>query len=502
LIVVVGFSLVGWWAINRYGPGKSVRPELFRVGRGDLIETVKVRGEVAAKKEFDLEFPFSGRVEQILVGEGDKVEAGDPLLKLETTELALSRRGLEADLSGQEAALEKLVVGPTEEERQVYRAKVASAEASLADSKQNLVDKINDAFTKGDDAVRNRADQFFDYRRTGDPRFRYIILNTSLAEELERERAALEPVLTTWKAVVDQARPNDFSSALSLSVTNLARIRSFLDRLVLAINDLIPTINLTQTILDSYRTDIATARANIDVAASGLTSAKEKERAANSALEVAEGELALEEAGARIEDVNLAQAKIDAARAKLTEVDEKIRKSTIFSPAEGEVLKIWLEKGETFTPGSPAVSVYSPDYKVSADVSELEIGRIKEGDEVSVKLDAFPADVFTGRVAVIDPMEVIKEGDKYYKVNVFFENGGQMIRPGMSADLIVLISKKSNVLRVPELAVSKDIDGSSVLVWKKGRSENRPVAVGVSDGEYVEVISGLEEGEEVVIAAD
>jgi len=77
-----------------------------------------------------------------------------------------------------------------------------------------------------------------------------------------------------------------------------------------------------------------------------------------------------------------------------------------------------------------------------------------------------------------------------------------MIRPGMSADLIVLISKKSNVLRVPELAVSKDIDGSSVLVWKKGRSENRPVAVGVSDGEYVEVISGLEEGEEVVIAAD
>lgn len=505
LIIAVGTAIVSFWVYQKYFRSEEAQVLFFKVERGNIQEIVKVRGEVAAQKDFDLEFPFSGTIEKIYVVEGRLVEQGALLMKLETIDLGFEKQRLEAVLAQKKTALEKLIAGPTAEDIRVAETKEANAAVSLEDAKRNLLDKLRDAYTKSDDAVRNKVDQFFSNPRGSSPQTNFYVYDSQLELTVESGRLSLEGTLTKWKASLDTlTSASDLDSYLGEARTNLDLVASFLNSITLALSPLSPSAAITQTTIDTWRADVYTGRTNVNTALTNLSSAEEKLRSAESALQLAQDELILKKSGTRPEDIEIAKAQVREIENQIAATEEKIRKSALRAPAGARVAKIWLETGEVFTPGQPAASLSTPGHKIQSDVSELEIGKIREvdGNDVLIRLDAFPDLEFRGKVVSIDPQEVVKDEDIFYRVNIYFEARGTMVRPGMNADLTILVSSKDKVLKIPALAVYEK-DGKKFVKILEGKKEKEiEIETGITDGESIEVISGLSEGQTVVVSAD
>lgn len=513
-VVALGVLISSVWVYQRYFQSADQAFLYFTVDRGDIEEAVKVRGEVAAEKEFELEFPFSGTIKSIVAREGDIVPKGQRLMSMETKDLETERHRLAAIVIERKTDLAKLLSGATIEDVKVSESKVANALIVAEEAKKNLVDKIKDAYTKSDDAVRAKTDQLFRNPHTADPALlTELTVDDGVRSELNQERRLLETLLTDWsKGVFLLSASGELSTAISTAKRQTVAVSTFLNTLSPVVSGAVASTNLSQTTIDKYNTDVSTARTNVNAAIAGLVAAEEKLKLAEANIALTQNELALKRAPARSEDVTIAETRINEAQSQLDAVDEKIRRSTLLAPAAGKISRIHYEVGEEFRVGQSAVSMVTTGYKLFADVSELDIAKVREsnGNGIRVRLDAFPDKEFDGKVASVDAKEVIKTEDKYYRVNMAFDALGASIRSGMSADVTILASMKKGVLRVPELALYSDETGKYVKVMPLGMTrassesvlKKVPVKTGITDGAFVEVLSGLTEGQIVVVSAE
>ncbi len=506
LIVVAGGALSSFWVYQRYFKAEAPKFLQFKVERGLIREVVKVRGEVVAEKNFDLEFPFSGTVERVFAKEGRQINSGSPLMKLETIDFELEINQLQAVIAQRQANLDKLVSGATPEDINIYKTKVENAKIALSETKRNLIDKLNDSYTRADDAIRNQTDQFFNNPRSSNPSINLSQVTGQLKNDLESERASFEALFDSWKSILGvlAVSDGDFDRVIMVSKDNLTKIKIFLDNAALALNGLTSGESLTQSNIDAYRSAVSTARSNVNTAITNLSSAEERLKTAESNLALANDELALKGAKTRSEDIEIANAQIEEVKSQIGILEEKIRKSFLYAPGPAKVTKIWFEIGEVFRPGQTAVSLSTSGHKLQADVSELDIGKISEGNgnEVSIRLDAFPDQDLKGKITSIDSREIIKEGDKYYRINIYMDPHGAEIRSGMNADLVISISYKEGVLRIPEFAAYAEGDKNFVKILDGDIQRETEVKVGISDGESIEVISGLQEGQIIIVSAD
>lgn len=511
--VLLGMSIVSFWIYQKYFQKDEQTPISFEVVRGDIREAVNVRGEVVSQKEFMLEFPFGGTVEKVFVKEGAFVKAGDPLMKLETTELDTEYGRVGAVLLEQEASLAKLLSGAQVEEIQVSETKVSGASQGVSDSNQTLIDSVRGAFTLADDAVHNKADLFFDNPRTASPKFKQEITDTQLKITLEAERSLVESALVKWGATL----PGEKDQAVLLAESTqqyLSQIKTFFLSLANAINSITPTGSITQTTLDTWKASILSARTTVDTVIASVTTSQEKLRTAQSALALAESELALRKSKPQSEDIAIAEARIDQTKHALEALREKIKKSTLRAPGSGVVKKIMLEEQEIFKPGVTALFFSSAGYKLQADVSELDISKVREvgGNEAQIKFDALSGKVFKGEVVSIEPKEVVKNDDIYFRTEIFLNSEEVAdIRSGMSADVVLYGEEKKGALIVPALVIEKDGEKAFVRVAPGASSKDaidlnnlteQEVTLGISDGEFVEILTGLNEGDFVVIASE
>lgn len=507
LIILVSGSIVGWWFYARYL--KPERPEILRftVERGSIQETVLARGKVVPQKDIDLAFSISGVLQDVLVKEGQQVEAGETLAKLDYTQFEIEKDQAIALLDQYKAELDKLKAGADIEDIKIYETKVENAKVIVAEKKKAVRDTILDAYTKSDDAVRNKVDPLFSGPEGVDPKLvlgiDYQKLNNLgvTVEEIEKERFEVGGILNLWRMSIQDLNENsDLANYIAQAKDNLDKIRDFLDDVGAAINSAVPIPTISQTQIDTWKVDVSAARANINSAITSLTLAESDLTAANAELTLAKRNLEAIKAPARPEDILVLEAKIKQAENKIRLIEDKISKSILSAPVAGRIAKIAVDPGEAVQPGQVVISFYAGSWKLQADVSELDIGKIKEGIKVKISLDAFPDKTIIGYVSSVDPKEILLDGDVYYRVNVLANNTDSLqLRSGMTADLTFLLSEKDNILKIPELAVFEKDDQSMVNLLDNGQIKEVKVETGISDGEFIEIVSGLKEGQTVLV---
>src|SRR3989344_4209134 len=520
IIVVVGVSVVSLWAYKKYFKEEAVGQLLFNVERGTISEFVKARGEVIPQQDFDLGFPFSGVIEKNFVAEGQQLYQGTPLIKLETIELELEVQNLiaqlaqgEANTKSQQVKLIEFQRGTRAEEIEVQKVKVENAKTALEDSRNDLINILSDAYTKSDDAVRNKGDQLFNNPRSFSPQLKFSATSGQLKLDVEWQRELIENTLVSWSSLVSQLTTvDDLVSSSAETKKNLNQTKSFIDQIALAVNSATPDATISQTPIDSWRSDVASARTNVNTAINNVATKEEKLRAATSTLLLEQEQLTLKQAGATAEQIAAQEAEVEKAQASVVGIQsqiasakERVKKATLYSPGDALVVKVWLEKGEFFSLGNIAISLATSKHKIQADISELEIGKVREttNNEIAIWFDAFPDTALNGNIISIDQKEIIKEGDKYYRVNIYYEEPrGLEIRAGMSTDLAIVISSKENVLKIPEIAVFQKSGKRMVYVLDANQRTETEITTGISDGESIEIIQGLTEGQTVVVQTD
>ena len=149
---------------------KPATREFVKVTHGVVSENVSVTGHVKALKSALLGIEKSGRVSWIAVSVGERVAFGQPLLAIENGDLLAERDQARANVKKEEAKLIEKQQGTRVEEVSVAESTVESGQAALEDAKKNFLDTILDTYTKSDDAIRNKVDQFFSNPRSQNPR--------------------------------------------------------------------------------------------------------------------------------------------------------------------------------------------------------------------------------------------------------------------------------------------------------------------------------------------
>jgi len=233
------------------------------------------------------------------------------------------------------------------------------------------------------------------------------------------------------------------------------------------------------------------SRAEVEVTQAEYNLAKAKET------------LADVEAGPDPKEIELAQAKLVTAQTTLEEAQAALEAATMVAPFDGTVISVGAEVGDLVSANDVIVSLTDlSNLRVLATVDETDIAGVEIGQQAEITFDAFPGRRFSGQVLEVPLQGNLVQNVLTYDVPVSLEETkGVALRPGMTANLNIVVGRRQDVLLVPALAVQQSDEGNVVLVQDTpdGPAVTTPVQIGLSDGTYVEIVSGLIEGDRVLV---
>jgi macrolide-specific efflux system membrane fusion protein len=206
------------------------------------------------------------------------------------------------------------------------------------------------------------------------------------------------------------------------------------------------------------------------------------------------------------EDMRQAVAEVARAKQALNNAKVQLSYSTLVAPIPGVIASVSTQEGETVAAGlnSPTfVTIIDLDrLEVDAMVDEVDIGKVRVGQKATFTVDSFPAREFPGKVVAIYPDAILLENVVYYTVVVEIQgNEDKVLRPQMTAAATIFLDAKTGVLAIPAKAVKRERGKNVVYVVQGEEPQPREVKVGWKDGTWIEVVSGLEEGETILQVA-
>ncbi len=205
------------------------------------------------------------------------------------------------------------------------------------------------------------------------------------------------------------------------------------------------------------------------------------------------------------------QANVAQDEANLKQLEEQLSYTDIISPIDGIVLSRDVQMGDAVSSilvlGSSATLVMTlgdtSEVYVKGKVDESDIGKVYLGQRARIKVESFKDKTFDGKVTKISPMGVEKDNVTTFEVRVSIQNPGGELKAEMTANAEIILDEHKNVLQIPEGAIlyDKDKKASVEIPDPKGKEGKNKVAVniGISNGAKTEVLSGLKEGDQVVL---
>lgn len=197
-------------------------------------------------------------------------------------------------------------------------------------------------------------------------------------------------------------------------------------------------------------------------------------------------------------------ALLDAARAKgekeLAHWKDLYRPTPLIAPLSGVIIARSVEPGQTVT-GQDAVLIMSNRLIINAQVDETDIGKISAGQKANLVLDAYPRHPIDGRVNHIAFEAISVSNVSVYEVEVAPAGVPPFMKSGMTANVEFVVAEKADALTLPFEAILTDETGNRVLLPSPMEGERRrvPVEIGLSDGKRIEILSGLDEGQTVLV---
>jgi HlyD family secretion protein len=205
------------------------------------------------------------------------------------------------------------------------------------------------------------------------------------------------------------------------------------------------------------------------------------------------------------------RAQVQQSQASLKQLEEQLSYTTIVAPMDGVILSRDVEIGDAVSSilvqGSTATLVMTEgdinQVYVQGKVDEADIAHVYMGQPARIKVESFRDRTFNGKVTKIAPLGVEKDNVTTFEVRVSIDNPGGELKANMTANAEILLDEHKGVLTVPEDAVSYDNKkNASVQVPDNNQKDGTrkvPVKVGLSNGSVTEIVSGLKEGDQVVL---
>jgi HlyD family secretion protein len=283
--------------------------------------------------------------------------------------------------------------------------------------------------------------------------------------------------------------------------------------------------------VEQAKANVLSARANLEKSEAALLDSKritERNRELYPKNMLAKSEMDTSETNyeAAKAQVSVAKAQVAQAEAALKISEINLRYTKILSPVDGTVVSRNVDVGQTVAASFQTPTLFNiaqdlTKMQIDTSVAEADIGRILVGQSVEFTVDAYPEITFKGLVSEIRNAPIVVQNVVTYNVVVKVDNRELKLKPGMTANVSVIVSEKKGILKIPNVAlrfkpsdthtkdVSKDKSkdrtkekDSGVWIVEGGKPKRIKVVTGINDGSFTELVSGdVIEGQELIVEA-
>lgn len=201
------------------------------------------------------------------------------------------------------------------------------------------------------------------------------------------------------------------------------------------------------------------------------------------------------------DDIWNQELKVEQAYEKVLSAQADVESLNVTTPIDGTIVDISVEENDEIeaTQELIVVSNFNKN-KLIISVDELDINKVTIGQSAVVEVDALPDTKINGEVVALDYEGVASNGVTTYDVTIEVENF-EGIKAGMTATATIYLEKKEGVLIIPAESLNSTNGRQTVMVMENGEPTMKRVTTGVNNGTFVEIIEGLEEGDQIVIVA-
>jgi HlyD family secretion protein len=494
-------------------------PATLRVDRGTVATTVSASGTLVGISEQTLGFPQRGQLVEVLVGVGAQVAPGQVLARVDDFALRQTLEQRQADLAQQQAELDRARGGNTVN----ATGRTLDQAREILEAVRKQVDETNELNRAATDRARKQLD------------FDKEVLERA-EDQLRRDRAACDdeedssssatttPAPTTSPDAEDSGDDDQNTDSQVTGASLSTTPAGSCDQVA---SDETAVEDAKRQVLSS-ETSLENAKHTEDVdAASGRVSVEREEQTVISA----ENDRGAAENDAPA-DINVQEAAVRNAQAAVAVAQQNVDNTVLRAPVAGVVSAINGKVGEfvgeasgttPIAPGSTAPIPESTDlaagdstsgsaaafmtlnnidsFQLVVPFEESDAARIAPNQQVEVTVDAIPDLRAPATVLAVAPAGNPSSGIvEYYATIVLREGADPRLRDGQTALADVVVESVDNVLRVPSAAVQRDATGTFVDVrGEDGQPVRTPFMAGTAGDEYTQVLSGLREGQELLL---
>ena len=472
VVVVVAFIWVTWQGaglgtsrvdqVNGANPASVINGQsgtYATVTRGSLTATVYGEGSLAPAEKAEVYVSAEGEVSKVEVEEGDRLQKGDVLLRMENDDLVSKIAQLQTDLFSRQVELSD--VRDKGSDTYVYAPCAGRLKVIEVEKDDDIAVAMK---TKGRLAVISRDDKLkVAFEPAGDANLK-VGDKVTVWIDSKAVNGVVEVTEGLAGRVAVTVEDDDYDLGEPALVTTLQGQK--LGEGMLEINMPVPVTGIGGIIDKVYYEEY-------DSVKSGAKLFHVDGRIPSS-------------------DLQLALLNVENTRIDLDIALKKQSKLILRAPIDGVVTVKDAWAGQYLSNGSRVFSMQSSgDFKLKADVDELDVANVREGQRAQVRVDAFPGKTFTGTVSAISSVAKTTGGVATYEVTVTLESSGEL-RDGMTASLDIVTNEARGILLVPSDAIRSE-NGKTYVETGDGRKVT--VETGISDKNNVEIVSGLEEGD-------
>ena len=475
------------------GDDGETTQQLAKVVRGDLTVSGSGSGKMESSRETRLTFGSGGTVDKIYVEEGERVTAEQTLAKLDTTLLEQAVKTAEQTVKTAEQSVKTAEQSVTAAELTVEATEQSVKAAELMEESAGLAVRAAEI----DLELANNS-----YYQLTTP-YPYVTFSFVLPDSLVALREAKQKIKNAQAEIEKASKGEAYTLSEISNFLNQAQedLKEAEDKLAFGLGEGTQPSNISYWTLRA--TQLAADKAQI-----ALDKAKNDQNNAKNNVDIAKNNLANTRNNLDVARTNLENTKNNLAMAKneLDRVNEELEKATIIAPFDGVIASVGAKEGDmvpspTMAPKTIIHLVDTSTMALIVELDEIDIPGVRLGQEAIIDIDALPDTEFEGEVTSIYPVPLTVGGVVLYNAKISLdvpEDSG--IKIGMSASADIISDKKSDVLLVPSRAVTEDSQGNPIVkVAVNGQTQEKAVVVGISDGLQTEIISGLAEGETVII---
>lgn len=466
LIIVVALAAGGWYYYqNVYLPQQTAAEgpsfETYDVTRGPIDATVNATGSIEPQTEVSLSFRSPGRIESVLVAQGDSVAKGQLLAEQETTDLALSVAQAKAALDIAKAQLAKLQLPPEENDVLAAQAAVEVAQSSVSGADAGL------------DAARATYSDLY-----ASPSADQQQVNKA---NLRQAEVRLQVAQQQYDHVKSQNNVGELPQSQELQNATIAY------EVALAQNKL--------TEPDPTGAQVAGALNQIAQSELGL-------RQAQANLITAQNNLSTLLEGAKDEDIDIARAQVEQAQISLLQAQNALANAQLTAPFDGIISTVNIKQDELFSGALPAIIMNDLGrFHMDVLVDEIDVRQVDVGQPVTIRVDAFPDKEFTGKVTEIAPTAQNVNGVIAYKLTIVPDDSDVQLRSGMSASAEIITSDVGDAVLLPNrfITLNRDTGEASVYKMVDGKPVLQMIELGLRNEQESQILAGLTDGDQVAL---